>query len=300
VLTVAVLIGHWPYLWAPPAVIWERLGDVFRAGATRTGARASWYPFVMAAITTPLVTLVGLAAAVRWPRRGAALESSTGTPTGTLTGGARALGPFLWIWVLSVLAVFSSGVLTLYDGVRNFLLFLPPVAMLAAIGLVRLGDALRPRHGLATALALALAGNAVPIALYHPYEVTYYNALIGGLPGATDLDFGERVFDFEPRDYWATSVRACMRWVDANAPDGACVFVSLPPLFGELKVYPLRPGLLQVAPDKAPPGAPRYLVFPNRRRWFGDAEHAAIATGELVHQEEARGVPLSFVYRLRQ
>ena len=295
IATIVLLIAHWPYLWVPPSELPARLGEIRDMVAIRTGTGASVYPFVMALITTPLPLLIGLVCA----GIGAFWKPAE-------TKAERLLLVFYAVWMLSVLAVFSSGRIALFDGIRHFLLFVPPAAILSAWGLIRVSDALlgrldvgRGSHSRLRALVVStiVLASAVPIALYHPYEVTYFNALIGGLPGATELELGESALDFDPRDYWGTSVRASVEWANQHLPANATLFVSIPPAFARINPYPLRSDLIYGRPPRIPNLKPHYLVFVNRPGWFTPRERRAIASGELVHQEEIRGVPLSFVYR---
>ncbi len=294
VVTVAVFIGHWPYLWEPPAEIWARLGELAEIIARRTGGSPSLYPFVMAAITSPLLMLAGLASA---------LAATFCKPAETRVD--RTLLLFYTVWLLGVLAIFSSGRVALFDGVRHFLLFLPPSAILAAWGLLRASDGLCERisergwnvRWARTSIApLVVLVSLVPLARYHPYEVTYFNSLVGGLPGATELRF-RAVRGFEPRDYWGTSVRASFEWANQHLPKGAALTVSRPRRFD--RVFRRRPDLTQANPN-SPAAWPYYLIFAQRKGWLGEHEQAALRHGELVHQEEIQGVPLSFVYRITE
>ena len=56
--------------------------------------------------------------------------------------------------------------------------------------------------------------------------------------------------------------------------------------------------LVYASPSNREPGRPHYLIFVNRPSWFGENEERAISHSQLVHQEEVRGVPLSFVYQI--
>ncbi|MCO5129927.1 MAG: glycosyltransferase family 39 protein [Xanthobacteraceae bacterium] len=77
-----------------------------------------------------------------------------------------------------------------FCGLRHFLFVLPPLAILAGIGLDRAVarlSALRRLLGVA-ALAVVVAGfgwNAVTLARLHPYEYLVFNPLVGGLEGAS-------------------------------------------------------------------------------------------------------------------
>jgi hypothetical protein len=293
VLSAIVLIGHWPYFWVPAGELWGRVVLLFPYLGKSAGFGPSLYPVAMAIMTTPILVLAGLLGAG---------VASFWKPAATQT--ERALLSFYSVWVLSVLAVFSSGVIAMFDGIRHFLLFIPPVAVLSAWGILRASDAVLeriagfradvqwPKRLLVPVVALLCA---VPILRYHPYEVTYFNGLVGGLPGATEIQFGDNV-DYEPRDYWGTSIRHAVNWANQNLPSGAAVWISLPLDFSDL--YRLRSDVRYVAPADWKGQRPYYLIFLNRKNWLGDLEEYAIRHGKLVHREEAQGVPLAFVYRI--
>lgn len=294
VLTLVVLVGHWPFLWAPPGVLAERIASVADVISRRPPRPASLYPLVMAVVTTPLVVLLGAALAAVCARVAPPSDPSE-----------RSLLLFYAAWLGIVLAIYSSGAIALFDGIRHFMLFVPPLTVLGAWGLLCAADAVIQRllaHGLAvrwTRAGLAtvvLLSSVAPVALYHPFEVTYYNALVGGLPGAIRLRFGPEVVGYSPRDYWGTSARQAVAWANENLPEGSAIWISLPPRFHH--VLPLRRDLSIVRPSDRTPGQPSFLVFVNRPSWFRALETDAMERGERVHQVAARGVPLAFVYRL--
>src|SRR5262249_12502930 len=147
------------------------------------------------AITTPIPVLIGLGLAVVFTVRNASRQTMV-----------RPLRWAWWIWLIWVLGVFSSGRIALFDGIRHFLLVCPPLAVLSAWGLQKRFEVFEdhvPRAGrpwlVPTALGAVLVMSINSILLYHPYEITYFNALVGGLPGATRIHFGPTVLDSDPR-----------------------------------------------------------------------------------------------------
>lgn len=304
VITVIVLIAHWPYLWVPPATLWVRLHELAEVVGYRSGNGASTYPFIMAVITTPILMLAGLmcaAVAALWKP----VECSACPPSGRRA--ERSLLLFYAVWMLAVLAAFSSGRVVLFDGVRHFILFMPPLAVLSAWGILRVSDAALARVAASgrkvqwskpLLLPLILIASIIPIVRYHPYEITYFNGLVGGLPGATEIRFGANVLNFEPRDYWGTSIRASMDWANEHLPQGAAVWISVPPDFSELEIYRLRADLVYAHPKERDKRRPHFLIFINRQSWLGQREKLVIRRRKLIHQEEIQGIPLSFVYRL--
>jgi hypothetical protein len=163
---------------------------------------ASYLPIYLI-IKLPLVMLVGLLLAVGYgltrrflPQQLTA--SSPGQRLGLVATAVAAAFPIAW---------FVIDHLPAYDGIRHFLFVVPPLAVLAAFGLVRAVEG-----GLLMARPVAFAGGAaVVVALLwqgsvlvrlHPYEYVDYNALVGGLAGA------QRRYVM---DYWANTVPEATR-----------------------------------------------------------------------------------------
>jgi len=91
---------------------------------------------------------------------------------------------------------------TVYNGIRHFLFVVPPLVILAAIGLDKLLTYVTAKHrGAALVMVvLLLAGfgrQIVIMASLHPYEYVAYNSLVSGVRGA------ENQLEL---DYWGTSL----------------------------------------------------------------------------------------------
>ncbi|HVR29548.1 MAG TPA: glycosyltransferase family 39 protein [Thermoanaerobaculia bacterium] len=231
----AVLL--WPWLWEAPWArlvesmsffrnhIWDGLvlydGDLVRA--SQIPAR---YPFHLLLLTTPTAWLpflaVGLARVVPELRRGRTLS--------VLLALGLALGAGAQV---------VSGA-PMYDGIRHFLPAVPFLTTLAALGMdaAIAWAATRPgRRVLAgAAVGAALGAAAFQCWRLHPYQTTYYNALVGGTAGADGR--------FE-LDYWGNSLREAGRWVNRHAPPEARVHV----LLGLERLAELRPDLVPAQED---------------------------------------------------
>jgi len=94
---------------------------------------------------------------------------------------------------------------TLFDGLRHFIFVEPPLMALAALAFDGAWRWLAPRRlafASAAAMLVAYLGyHASIMAALHPDEYVYYNALVGGVPGAAGR------FKL---DYWANSYREAM------------------------------------------------------------------------------------------
>lgn len=95
-----------------------------------------------------------------------------------------------------------------YDNFRQFLFVLPPLFVLAGIGIERLASSLKfSILKIALPILCILPGMVAVIAL-HPYQYIYYNSFVGGVSGAEG--------DFE-LDYWLTSYREAGEYINEHA-----------------------------------------------------------------------------------
>lgn len=214
-LTATVLAGGflvfrplaWPAPWTMLRTVLDRLmvppywtakgvADVFYDGTWLAGGPASFH-LVMLAITTPLAFLLALA-------------------PGLITL-FRRQRHVLWLLLASIVVPLGRHALLdrgNYDGIRHVIDALPPLAVVAAAGteavLAALAGRVAPRlRPLAWALGVgvAVAPGVVAIARLHPYQVAYYNVLVGGLPGAAGR--------FET-EYSGVAYREALRWAAAE------------------------------------------------------------------------------------
>jgi hypothetical protein len=111
----------------------------------------------------------------------------------------------------------------IYDGVRHFLFLFPLFAILVAVGVSGIVSAAPPRFRrvLAAGLGASLLLPLPAMVKLHPYQVAYFNSLVGGLPGA------EGRYDTE---YWLASHGEALDWINARAaerPAGSTVHVLI-------------------------------------------------------------------------
>ena len=150
-----------------------------------------WYIPTYMAIKLTLLLLVGAALAlalVMLPRSQARVENGTWRRETALV----ALAAFFPL----ICDVIAGG--PAFSGMRHFLFTVPPIAVLAGLGLNGLLARLRARRPLVAAFALAIVlldfgWNATTLYRLHPEEYLYFNPLVGGLAGAS------RRYD---TDYW--------------------------------------------------------------------------------------------------
>ena len=211
-----VMVAVWPYFWADPL---GRLAEnlrfvVLRKGTTRP---ESFAPVLQAiTLTTPPIFLacftIGLIPCLRmaWQRQRKAL--------------------LLLIWIGAVLGRYLVPQAVNYDGVRHFLELFPAIAAVAGIGVAFLAKqlaALQPLARLSArpARALVLTVAMVPMLwaslVTHPFQLAYWNSFTGGYAGARQRNLPQAC------DYWGTSYRLGLHWLNENAPPGALVAVPV-------------------------------------------------------------------------
>ncbi len=211
-ISLGVMLVTWPYLWPnPPARLvesWHVMsqypwpGQVLFNGQYYHSADLprSYLPVLLAIqITEPIWPLFFLSLALLWKNKYLLIA--------------------MLLWFVLPLAALIISRSPLYDNFRQVIFILPPVFFVCGLGVDWLFQRLRQPivRGLIVA-ALVLPGIIAGIQL-HPYEYIYYNSFIGGVPGAQGR------FELE---YWATSYRAAMNYVNSVAPANGKIFVAGP------------------------------------------------------------------------
>lgn len=294
---VATLFAGWPWLWlAPLAHLAQFLGTgvhrqaihVFYFGRVWADHEAPWhYAPVMFLVTVPLgLLLLGIAGLWAKQRR-AALGGGYGLVLGTM------------VWVLAVFALPGAPV---YDGVRLFLMVFPQWAMFVGPGARWVVEhprwksvSLGPRRA---ALGLFLAAQAIGLVVYHPFQLSHYSLLVGGLWGAEKLGFEVT--------YWGDAVTEPLLAEAARlAPHEIIVLgPSLAP-FQAPAVAMSSPAIVQGACQLVgweqswtePPPNCRYGIFYQRKADLTQVPRRFLS-GEVLKETRKQGVWLARLVRL--
>ncbi len=205
--------------------------------------------------------------------------------------------PRNWLYLAALafpMLVFSVPRVPVYDGVRMFLMVFPFWAAFAGRGAGFLYEWLSSRwqpRWATVALAGCLGCQAIGVCYYQPFQLSYYNLLVGGLRGANRLGFEVT--------YWGDSVNQDLldRW-SSLAPRNACA-VLVPNLYvGQSDLYG-SPGIREKNQriSGAPNSSCQYLLVYNRRAYFGDTRQFIDDPGQRVLVENVvDGVWISRVY----
>jgi hypothetical protein len=205
----------WPYLWkGPVAVFFESLqmmsnfplntpvlffGDTYQPSELPR----SFFPILLGLqLTEPALFLIAAGFVISVMMF---LKNSNREPLLLFAGWF--VFPALWI-------ILSHS--PLYDNARQLLFLWPVLFILAGLGIDWLMSLIGSNAiKVAAVFALSLPGIIACIQL-HPYQYVYYNSLAGGVGGAY------RNFEL---DYWVTSFKESMEYLNENAEEGATVVI---------------------------------------------------------------------------
>lgn len=289
----------WPWLWLNPignAVEYFRYHlkhyPVLVTYFGRDYEYAPWhYPLVMMGITTPtVVLLLSLVGVVTQSIR---LKA---TPRNLTDCATR------WLLLLSLLvqlAAFMLPTTPKYNGVRIFLPVFPFLALFAGVGFDGMCRWLTQRlkteqmsPALLTFLLglLCLAPSVRAIAHVHPFELSYYNALIGGVRGAVARGF-------EPT-YWGETLLHALDALNKHTPPNGVVCLTPGGALSYLEMYQ-NMGLLRSdlnLSDFRRIQDADAAVFHTRRVEMTDAARQLLRDGKPVFAQRLDDVPLVVVF----
>jgi len=300
-LGVGTWVLVWPYTWEDPArLLFEHLRFIatFQSAFMRPESTAPPLPNLLFTTPIPFLLLFGLGLWPLWQR--------------VRRREPAALLVLIWIAVVAGRLVLPGAVN--FDGVRHFLELFPPLAVVAALGLVwvveRMGrlPAGAGRKALrAAVVALPLVSMATSLVRSHPHEIAYWNALIGGLGGAQERRMAQA------GDYWGASYRLGLDWLNEHAAPGSALAVPLIEHTVRL-VAPERLRadleLLSVPPSSGPrarealawlraEAAERdvYVLFVPRQDWMNGLMHHFLRNERPLESWDLDGVPVLLLYR---
>ena len=216
--SIAVVVSYltWPNLWGTPLknyigsitqasdFPWD--GKVMFAGVDYPVSELprAYLPVLLSlqfTETAVVLFLAGLAVAIaRFVRK----------------AGDRELVALLVLWL--TLPLIAGLVLqsTMYDNFRHFLFVIPSIFLVAGLGIQAILDKIKIPPARIVILVLLLLPNLYWDVQLHPYQYVYYNSLTGGIRGA---------FRNYEMDYWATSYREAINYLNEKAPANARVIV---------------------------------------------------------------------------
>jgi len=270
----------WPWLWADP---WGRLGAYLGTGVARVSIRVLYFGVIYADRDVPwhypwfylLATVpVGLLALAVW-----------GTVRGVRDRNLRAE---TWLWVGSIclfLLLFSSRV-AVYDGERLFLVVFPALGILIGQGFSTIWKS-SGRRGRVWVVAF-LSIQAQGVIWMHPFGLSYYNALVGGLPGANRLGL--------ELTYWGDAVDGVLLdrlASEAKANQSAALVPTLAPDQGKIATTRRLAQIPLIIGDGGMATSADWLLVSRRSTYWPDTIPERLARDSWVMVRSRQGVWLS-------
>lgn len=274
-----ITIAFWPWAHESPlghpleafvaATDFSQVYTVMFAGEVYKSDALPWYYLVwFLGITTPLpmLALASVGAIV-----------TAGTLVRRPGEHANVVRVLLLLWLFFPIAYQIVTRPNVYNGLRHFLFILPALAVLAGIGALAVLERVRVRYRTPVlgALLLLVVWPVTHLVRLHPYQMTYYNLLVGGTGGAWQ-DYGA--------DYWATSYKEGFAWLRAQRRPGETTVI----------VVAANRYLLDVVENYADPGMELHALWgldplPARFDYYiglthlGIHNHRSIAHLPVVH-----------------
>jgi hypothetical protein len=311
---LVVFFVGWPWLWLDPAA---HLKEYFARTTERQtlycyywGVRwadrdVPWhYPWVMFAITVPIGIHLLASLAFRPasdPSESADQAARVVNQQAAAPRSARwfAIDPRiqLILWAIAIpLVVFTLPGIRVYDGERLFGVVFPLWAALTGAGaaaIVHQGS----KRRVVIAVLLLLTAQTWGHFIMSPFQLSYYNLLVGGPSGADRLGF--------ERSYWMEGLtESFQREIVAHVPRGSRVDIApvlharyLPHL--QLVSPILKSAGITLAPydDQQPGGSKFVLKFHRKADPWASLEPPPEGTVILAETKRA-GVPLVTLYQL--
>jgi hypothetical protein len=284
---VALFLAGWPWLWYNTESRWKAYWDtsVQRAtilveyfGQVMADRDVPWhYPWVYFAVTVPIgLQLLGIHGLVcGWRDR--RIDRFPGLLAATIA---------------TFLMLFSSR-LPVYDGERLFLHIFPAWAMLIGLGFGKLWQRLRTVRLGRYLLAGVMAAQGYGTLVLHPFGLSYYNILVGGLPGAQRLGL--------ELTYWSDAVdHVLLDRLAAEVHRGASAALA-PTLYPGQGIFTTTSSLVRrdvVLLDDGAADSSEWVVVSRRSAYWKPVLTARLqgGGGERIFTRERQGIWLSALW----
>ncbi len=252
-----------------------------------SGRNVPWfYPLWYLAITTPIPILIffifGLFTRMR----------SFFQPSKLLNPSKLSLLLFLWFFFPIIRYIHPK--MGVIDGIRHFEEVLFPLVAIAAIGFMRIVRMIMKFTRVSKKIRLIFITVVFSFIIYHlsfiiisyhPFQISYYNELVGGIRGAWNK------YDV---DYWGGPQKIAVNWLNAIAPNNSTVYIAMG---ADVAGKYLRPDLLARLNVQAMDTSD-YTIVLNRQsffyRFFYLYEY--LLTHKPIHTISVDGVPVVWIF----
>ena len=275
----------WPWLWIDPV---GRLLAYFRTGVDRVSIRVLYfgtvyqdievpwhYPWFYTLTTVPVV-IVLLALVGGWK----------GWKSWRTDQRPRALTIAVFFWLL----LFSTNA-PVYDGERLYLPVFPMVAILAGLGFADLWLKNQVRW-IRVVLTLVLLLQSYGGLSYHPFQLSYFNWLVGGLPGAERLGL--------ELTYWGDAVDDRLLNELAQRADTGSTVVRVPTLAPSQGLQSTTRPLMAkelLMKDQQERGGAEWIVLDRRTAYWPGEISAFVQENPPMFLRYCHGVWLSGIWK---
>lgn len=273
VIGFLIFVAVWPWVWPDPinrlleSTLWQAKRRNWEWFFGDYGPLPWYYYLTYTFFTTPPLVIAGF---VSWLHR--------------LRFRFKTLDLIMIVWLIVPFAM--SAMSFKQDGIRYVIQIMPFLALIAAVGLLWIGQQLGKiftfrSTGLQTGIGLLATGAGLWAVLsFNPYQLNYYNIFAGSTQA---IDQTKR---FELR-WWGEGLSASLRHLNAIAPQGAKVAFGLEHFLA--RNYPLRSDLQVVPAEKADYFIALHSIWmkmlPPPQGW------------EPIFEERFKGLTMSVIYR---
>jgi hypothetical protein len=291
---LVMYVGSWPYLYSDPihqlGKYWEY---IFSQGGRQSNTWINFDPIFQAITTMPEIMLLFFVLGCLF----ICIKKRKNFDF---------LSRLLIVWAIFPIFRASLPEMVNFDGIRHFQEYVPAAAIIAAYGVVQLSNWLASQNikFKKWVVGIAMVAFGLNIALitinYQSFSYLYYNSIVGGLSGGD-----EKYKEIEATDYWASSYRQGMNWINGYAESGAELVTPIAPWIVEitapiwlrsdiqLKTYPTMDTL------KVESGLqPTYIMFITRKGFYDSLCNYCLIQLEPVYQIAVDGVPILVIYRI--
>lgn len=207
----------------------------------------------------------------------------------------------LWCLAFAITLCFFTLPIQRYDGERLFLHLFPLWAVFIGLGAATVQRALvrHLRQSLARVLvAMVFLGQSYGLIYYHPYQLSYYNGLVGGLHGAEQI--GLEV------TYWGDALDDALLNEAAHRATMGENIALLPTLYSGHAYHLTHPKLLAkkiavIPADELNQRHCRWVLIFHRQSYLQDPfSRQIMARGTIIHETTRSGVWLARLLRLEE